>query len=225
MLIAIDGPGGVGKSTLAAGIAAETGLPHLDTGSTYRAATVAALDAGVDLGDESAVDAAVARVDIRIEDGLAFVDGRDITQRLRSEEVTDAVSVVAAHSDVRDRIVSLQRSWVASRGGAAVVEGRDIGTVVFPDADVKVFLTATPEVRARRRAGDQEAAGKHVDEIADDLARRDRIDSTREASPLRPAPDAMVIDTSELDVDEVRAIVLDLIAAAPDDHSAPGESR
>jgi cytidylate kinase len=198
----------VGKSTVARAVARLLGLYHLDTGSTYRAATAAVLRAGVRPDDAAAVDAVVARADIAYLDGDVCLDGELLGDELRSEEVTAAVSAVSAIPDVRERIVEVQRAWVRERGGGAVVEGRDIGTVVFPEAAVKIYLTARPEIRAARRAGDAETSGKPVDEIAAELAERDRKDSTREASPLRPAADAVVIDTSDLTVEEVVAQVL-----------------
>ena len=216
MVIAIDGPSGVGKSTVASRVAARLGLPHLDTGATYRAATVAVLDAGVDVADGESVVDAVRPIAIDYEDGRVTVDGRDVTEEVRSAEVTAAVSHVSAIPGLRSLVVAMQRRWVAGRGGHAVVEGRDIGTVVFPDAAVKVFLTAHPEVRARRRSGDAETAGRAVDEVAAELARRDRIDSTRAASPLQAAADAAIIDTSELGIDEVVAEILALAADGAD---------
>ena len=211
MVIAVDGPGGVGKSTVAGRVAVAVGLPHLDTGSTYRAAGLTALRSGASLDDSAAVLAALDAVDIQIIDGVVSIDGVDVSTALRSDEVTNASSVVATHPDVRYRIVALQRSWVEDRGGSAVVEGRDIGTVVFPDAPVKIYLTASPEIRAARRSGDAEAADKSTEQIAAELAARDHADSSREASPLRPADDAEIIDTSELSIDEVVQRVLALV--------------
>ncbi len=212
MVIAVDGPGGVGKSTVASRVAKALELPHLDTGSTYRAAGLVALRSGAPLDDSAAVLAALDGLDIRIVDGIVSIDGVDVTEDLRSDEVTKASSVVAAHPEVRERIVALQQAWVAKRGGSAVVEGRDIGTVVFPDAPVKIYLTARPEIRAARRSGDAEAADKSKDQIAAELAARDHADSSRKASPLRPADDAESIDTSDLSIEEVVDRVLALVA-------------
>ncbi len=212
MVIAIDGPGGVGKSTVARAVAAELGLEHLDTGATYRAATLAALRAGADTSDEEAVVDAISRARIGYEHGVIFLDGDPVPGAVRSAEVTAAVSAVSAIADVRDLIVEIQRQWVRRRGGSAVVEGRDIGTVVFPDAAVKVFLTARTDVRAARRATDVEAAGRNVADIAAELAERDRHDSTREVSPLVPAEGATVIDTSDLQIEEVVAKVMTLVS-------------
>jgi cytidylate kinase len=211
VVIAVDGPGGVGKSTVASRVAIAAGLPHLDTGSTYRAAGLTALRSGAPLDDSNAVLAALEGVDIRIVDGIVGIDGVDVTEDLRSDEVTRASSVVATHGKVRERIVALQQTWVADMGGSAVVEGRDIGTVVFPDAPVKIYLTARPEIRAARRSGDAEAADKSTDQIAAELAARDHADSNREASPLRPADDAEIIDTSDLSIDGVVERVLVLV--------------
>jgi len=201
VVVAIDGPGGAGKSTVAGRSAELLGLPHLDTGATYRAATVAALRCGADPGDPDAVFAAVAAADIRYEGGQVWLDGEDITVAPLSSEVAGAVSAGAAHPEVRRIIVDLQREWVGEHGGKAVVEGRDIGTVVFPGAAVKVFLTARPEIRAARRA----------DEDPEAMERRDRFDSSRETSPLRPAEDALVIDTSDLSIEDVVATVVGLV--------------
>jgi cytidylate kinase len=210
MVIAVDGPGGVGKSTVSRRVAAALGFEHLDTGSTYRAATLAAVAAGADPADRAAVTDIVDNCMIGYHKGRILLDGRDVSSEVRSTEVTAAVSAVSAIPQVRQRIVAMQRAWVADHGGKAVVEGRDIGTVVFPDAALKVFLTASPEVRAARRAGDAEAGTLDVEAIAADLRRRDHLDSSREVSPLRPAEDAHIVDTSALDLDQVVAAVLRL---------------
>ncbi len=214
MVVTIDGPGGVGKSTVARAVARRLDVPYLDTGSTYRAATLIALRAGLDVADEDGILAELAHHSIDYGPDGVSVDGIGVASDVRADDVTRHVSAVSAHPRVRHRIVEIQRDWVARHGGSAVVEGRDIGTVVFPDAPVKVFLTASPEVRARRRAGDAEASNSSVAEIAAMLAARDHADSTRETSPLRPADDAVIIDTSDLDVDGVVGKVLELVAAA-----------
>jgi cytidylate kinase len=214
VVIAIDGPGGVGKSTVTRRVATVLGVDFLDTGATYRAAAVAALEAAADLGDEEAVLAAVQGREMTYVDGVIMLDGLSVAEQTRSQPVTVAVTAVSAMPKVRESVVQIQRDWVADRGGDAVVEGRDIGTVVFPDAPVKVFLTAAPEVRAARRAGDAEAADMKVSEIAADLNRRDHADSTREASPLRPAGDAVEIDTGTMGIEEVVAAILELVAKA-----------
>jgi cytidylate kinase len=172
------------------------------------------LRSGATLDDGPGILAALDAVDIRIVDGIVSIDGVNVTQDLRTDEVTEASSVVATHPEVRSRIVALQRSWVEERGGSAVVEGRDIGTVVFPDAPVKIYLTARPEIRATRRSGDAEAADKSRDQIIAELAARDHADSSRRASPLRPASDAVIIDTSDLSIDGVVERVLVLVEEA-----------
>lgn len=219
VVIAIDGPSGAGKSSVARRVARRLGFDHLDTGATYRAAALAALRSGADLDDEAAVVRAVEAADLDYEEGRVLLDGEDVTAAARSPEVTSASSRVARLPAVRERVVAVQRAWVA-RHGDSVVEGRDIGTVVFPDAAVKVFLTARPEVRVARRARDAEAAGVDRRRLAAELAERDRRDSTRAVAPLRPAPDAVVVDTSDLGLDEVVDRVLGLVedaATGPDE--------
>jgi len=214
VVVAIDGPSGVGKSTAARAAAAALGIPHLDTGVYYRLATLICLVAGVDPGDDAGVLAALEGVEIDFgPEGRILLDGVDVSERLRAPDVTGAVSLVSAHPLVRAALVGMQRAWVVARGGDAVVEGRDIGTVVFPDAPVKVFLTADVTVRARRRARDAEAAGADLDDLAAQIMRRDHLDSSRAASPLRPADDAVIIDTSHVSTAEVVRRILDLVGA------------
>ncbi len=212
VLIAIDGPGGSGKSTVSRAVASRLGLEWLDTGAMYRAVTLLALRAGVELGDGERV-AALARSMI-IEMGETVVlNGDDVTLDIRSVQVDSGVSQVAAHPAVRAELVRRQREWGESHGGG-VVEGRDIGTVVFPDADLKIYLTADPRERARRRADQLSASawgtGKRSDEQATgaELARRDAHDSNRSESPLQAAEDAIVVDSTEMSVDDVVEEVL-----------------
>lgn len=214
MVITIDGPGGVGKSTVARAVADALDLPHLDTGATYRAAALATLRAGGDPKDPEAVLEALDGSVLSFDNGTAYLDGEDVSADIRSEEVTAASSAVAIHPGVRERIVDLQRSWIWNRGGSGVVEGRDIGTVVFPDAEIKVYLTASPEVRAARRATDDEAAGKDIEAIAAELRARDHADSTRKTSPLKPAEAAVFIDTGDLSSEQVTELVLRQVAEA-----------
>ena len=198
-VVAIDGPAGAGKSTIARELARVLNLPYLDTGAMYRGITCAALRKGIDPSDDAAVAelALITQLDIS-EDGL-LVDGIDATADIRGEAVTRAVSSVAANSEVRRDLRERQRSWVASRGGG-VVEGRDIATVVFPDARLKVFLTASPLVRAQRRVAQ---IGGDVDQIARDIAERDHKDSTRSDSPLRESENAILVDTSNRSIEDV----------------------
>lgn len=208
LVIAIDGPSGSGKTTVARSVAMQLGLPHLDTGAYYRAATVAVLRRGADPTDEAAVVAVVRDADLSYDRGRMLLDGDDVSDDIRTQQTTDAVSAVSAIAEVREMMVDRQRQWVIDRGGSAVVEGRDIGSVVFPAATLKLFVTARPEIRAMRRAGEtrQDESAVHQD-----LARRDAIDSTRSTSPLTQADGAVLIDTSDLSIDEVIARVLNLV--------------
>ena len=216
--VTLDGPSGTGKSSVARAVATRLGAAYLDTGAMYRAATVAVLDAGVDPEDAEAVARTVAGA--RIEVGTAAdaevveVDGVDVAVRIRGPEVTRAVSPVSAVPAVRRQLVDRQRSLVAE-ADAVVVEGRDIGTVVLPDATVKVYLTAAPEARAERRAlqlGLTEPA--EVAALAADLRRRDEYDSSREDSPLRPARDAVVVDSTDLEQEQTVDRVVELACTA-----------
>ncbi len=199
-VIAIDGPAGSGKSTIAKKLATRLGLEYLDTGAMYRGVAFSALRRGLDPSDHGDVARIVGDIAMEVADGVVTVDGVDATIEIRGPEVTRAVSLVAANPDVRTELVRRQREWAAERAGG-VLEGRDIGTVVFPDADLKVYLTARPEVRAQRRS--QEVADLSYEAVASDLARRDALDQGREASPLAEAEGALVVDTSDLSVDEV----------------------
>lgn len=218
-VVALDGPAGSGKSTVARRVAAQLHWRYVDTGATYRAATLAVLSAGVDADGPAGVLAVVLAADIvLVTDPAAprvLLDGRDVSAAVRSPEVTAAVSAVSALPEVRAHLLQLQRS---ACGEAAVAEGRDVGVAVTPDAAVKVFLDASPEVRAARRAGDDDTgvrtAGDVVRAVAADLARRDASDSGRAASPTAAAADAVHLDSSRLSVDQVVAEVLRLAAAA-----------
>ena len=203
-MIAIDGPAGSGKSTVAKAVARRLGVDHLDTGAMYRSVGWAVLRDGLEPDDADAVAALVERVSIEV-DGDVVVDGDDATAAIRGPDVSVAVSAVAQNPAVRRELVRRQREWVAARGDA-VVEGRDIGSVVLPDADLKVYLTASDAERARRRAA--QAGQDTSDDAAADIARRDRVDSSRSASPLVVAEGALVIDTTGRSVDEVVEEVL-----------------
>jgi CMP/dCMP kinase len=216
--VTLDGPSGTGKSSVARAVAARLGASYLDTGAMYRAATVAVLDAGVDPEDAEAVARAVAgaRIEVGTAAGteLVLVDGVDVAARIRGAEVTRAVSAVSAVPAVRRQLVDQQRTLVAT-AEAVVVEGRDIGTVVLPDATVKIYLTAAPEVRAQRRATQLGVTDKDkIAALAQDLRRRDEHDSRRADSPLRPAEEAIVVDSTELDKAGVVARILELAGAA-----------
>ena len=217
-VIALDGPSGSGKSTVARSVARSLGWRYVDTGATYRAATLAVLRAGTPLDDADAIAGVVrdAVVDLSTDPASSGVrlDGEDVSALVRGPEVTAAVSAVSAVPTVRTQLVELQRRLAGQEG--AVLEGRDIGTAVFPDAPVKVFLDASAEVRASRRAGDTDAGvvDATVDAVAADLARRDRLDSSRATSPLKAADDAVHLDSSALDAQEVVDRVLALVREA-----------
>lgn len=227
MIVAIDGPAGSGKSTVAHAIAERAGLTYLDTGAMYRAVTWLCLDAGIDPTDADAVTrvaqscAIEFRKTAEVQD--VYANGADVTRAIRTPEVDANVSAVSAIPAVREAMVALQRAMSAQ--GDLVAEGRDIGTVVFPAAEVKVFLTADPEARAHRRAVQREGKDAATDatatadaaseaQILADIRARDAYDSSREASPLKPADDAVHIDSSSLTVDEVVARIVDLMDAA-----------
>lgn len=195
--VAIDGPAGAGKSTLASLLAERLGLERLDTGAMYRAVAWAALDRGIDPADKDAVASLARNLDVDLSE-IVLVDGKDVTRAIRTAKVDGSVSVVAANPEVRSELVSRQRAWVEKHGGG-VLEGRDIGTVVLPDADLKVYLTASPKVRARRRAAER-TGDSSVEEVEAEIVRRDRLDSTREDSPLPAAgqaEDAIVVDSTD----------------------------
>lgn len=213
MVIAIDGPSGVGKSTVSRAVAAALELAYLDTGSTYRAATLAALDAGVDIDDEQAVLKVVRSHEIDYVASGVVLDGASVAQDVRKDRVTSHVSAVSAHPKVRSEIVEIQQAWVARHEGGAVVEGRDIGTVVFPNTPHKFYLTARPEIRAIRRSGDEEAGSATIAEIAVALHARDSADSSRTTSPLRPSEDAMIIDTSDIGIEAVVEVIVGTVRA------------
>jgi CMP/dCMP kinase len=214
-VIAIDGPSGSGKSTIGRGVGAALGLEVLDTGAMYRAVTAAVLRAGLEPTDADTATALARQVRIEVGDGVTTLDGRDVSAEIRGPAVTALVSAVSAHPGVRAELVTRQRVWVDAHGGG-VVEGRDIGSVVFPDAAVKVFLTASDAERARRRQRDEEASARTVSvaELRDSMARRDAADSSRAASPLRPADGAMILDTTERTPEDIVAEIVDRFRTA-----------
>lgn len=197
-VIAIDGPAGSGKSTIGRLLAGRLGLDYLDTGAMYRAVTFAALDRGIDPSESARVVEMLDGLDLEVSDTSVVVDGVDATAEIRGPEVTRAVSIIAAIPGVRSELVARQRSWAYLRGGG-VVEGRDIATVVFPDAELKVYLTASPEIRAMRRH--KEVPSMEYDEVAADMAHRDTLDTTRATDPLQEAPGAIVVDTSDRSIE------------------------
>ncbi|HYN06882.1 MAG TPA: (d)CMP kinase [Vicinamibacterales bacterium] len=215
LIIAIDGPSGAGKGTIARSIARRLGYRHIDTGAMYRAVAWRALHDRMDLTDAALV-AQLARDAALDVEGRIAIDGEDVTDRIRTPEIDDAAAIVARHPPVREVLVARQRQY--GEQGGVVMEGRDIGTVVFPAADVKLYLDASPDERARRRAGDpahalsRQSAGAET--VARALEARDRSDRTRAASPLIKAPDAVYIDTTGVQIDEVTRRVEALVDRA-----------
>lgn len=211
IVVAIDGPAGAGKSTIGRAVATRLGLEYLDTGAMYRAVTFAALRRGLDPTEETVIgelsEAVVMSLEPTPHGTAVTVDGVDATIEIRGREVTSAVSAVAANSRVRAELVRRQRRWVAERHGG-VVEGRDIGSVVFPDATLKLFVTASPRVRAERRVAE---IGGDVAEVEASIIERDRKDSTRSDSPLTEASGSVVVDTSGLTIDDVVERVMTLL--------------
>jgi len=214
LVIAIDGPAGAGKSTVAQKMAARLGLNYVDSGATYRAAALKVLQSGISPDDEQAVARLIDKTDIRIAtEGLQFrvlLDGQDVMNEIRTPEVTLAAAKVSRLAEVRAKLVAVQRSCAVGRG--VVMEGRDIGTVVFPDAALKVFLRADPAERARRRLKQDSKKGRSatLEQTADEIARRDKLDAERKISPLVAAPDAYQIDSTNLAADQVVKQILDL---------------
>jgi CMP/dCMP kinase len=215
-VVAVDGPAGTGKSSVSRGLARALHARYLDTGAMYRIATLAVLRAGVDPADQQAVQSVAATANMSVghdpDEDRSYLDGEDVSAEIRGDEVTRAVSAVSSVPAVRSRLVDLQRALAGGPGGV-VVEGRDIGTVVLPDADLKIFLTASAETRARRRNDQNVAAGlpDDYDTVLADVRRRDHLDSTRAVSPLRPAEDAVIVDTSEMSESEVIDHLLGLV--------------
>ena len=216
LVLAVDGPSGTGKSTTCRALAKQLDAKYVDTGAMYRVATLAVLRAGIDPGNTDAVIDATRDLPLEISDDPdsteVILDGENVAGEIRGPEVTQNVSVVSAIPEVRTNLVELQRK-LAREAHRAIVEGRDIGTVVLVDAPAKAFLTASPEVRATRRYNQDIAAGRDADydTVLADVIRRDELDSSRATSPLRPADDAKIIDTSQMDKDEVLGALISLI--------------
>jgi cytidylate kinase len=213
VIVAIDGPSGAGKGTIARALAARLNYRHVDTGAMYRAVAWKARQDRVDLLDEARVADLAGRIAMVVADGVVTVDGQDIARAIRTPEIDAAAATVARQPRVREILIGQQRD--AGRQGGVVMEGRDIGTVVFPHAEVKIYLDASPDERARRRASDPAHAagrgGTAVQDVATALEARDRSDRTRAASPLTCAPDAIAIDTTGVPIDEVIERVLAIV--------------
>ena len=212
--IAIDGPAGAGKSTIAKIVAEKLTFTYIDTGAMYRAVTYKALQTNIQLDDAQALEHMLRATEIELmpsnEGQLVFVDGENVSQAIRSNEVTSNVSQVAAHANIREILVALQKQ-LAAKGGV-VMDGRDIGTHVLPEAELKVFMSATVEERARRRQLDNEKRGipSSFEKLMEEIALRDKLDSEREASPLVQAEDAIYLDTTSLSIDEAAKAIMDL---------------
>lgn len=207
-IIAIDGPAGAGKSTIARALAARLGLQYLDTGAMYRAITFAAMQRDISLDDTAAIGSLAREATLDVSEGGVVVDGMNATAAIRTPAVTAAVSKVAANSEVRAEMRARQQQWATDHGGG-VIEGRDIGSVVFPEAELKLYLTASPRTRARRRVAE---AGGDVDEIEAAIAARDHYDSSRADSPLTFADGSVVVDTTGSSIDDVLAHIAELMS-------------
>lgn len=225
MIIAIDGPAGAGKSTIAKSVAKMLGIQYLDTGAMYRAFTLFVLNRKLNLEDKEEIRKALDDFTITLNGDKVYMNGKDVTSEIRGEQVTDHVSYISSLDFVRKKMVELQQN--IGKNNSIVAEGRDIGTVVFPDAEYKFFLDATIEERARRRMQDEKNPSKDLDlkSVMEKLKQRDAYDSTRDVSPLRKAPDAFYIDSTNMSVDEICDIIVRMVKEDSQGEYSNGESK
>ena len=210
MIIAVDGPAGSGKSTISKLLAKELGLVYLDTGAMYRLFTLKMLKENISFSDSDKINELLENLNINIENDRFYLDEKDVSEDIRKPDVAENVSKTAAIDEVREKMVSLQREFSKSKN--VILDGRDIGTVVFPEADIKIFLVADPRERAERRFKELKAKGENIslDSIYENILKRDKLDSTRENSPLKKANDAIEVDTTGKNIEEVKNIILNL---------------
>lgn len=210
MIIAVDGPAGSGKSTISKLLAKELGLVYLDTGAMYRLFTLKMLKENVSFSDSHKIDELLENLNINIENDRFYLDEKDVSEEIRKTDVAENVSKTAAIKEVREKMVNLQREFSKSKN--VILDGRDIGTVVFPEADIKIFLVADAKERAERRFEELQEKGENIslDNIYENILKRDRLDSTRENSPLKKANDAIEVDTTGKNIEEVKNIILNL---------------
>ena len=210
MIIAVDGPAGSGKSTISKLLAKELGLVYLDTGAMYRLFTLKMLKENVSFSDNDKINELLEKLNINIENDKFYLDDEDVSEEIRKTDVAENVSKTAAIDEVREKMVNLQREFSKSKN--VILDGRDIGTVVFPEADIKIFLVADPRERAERRFKELKAKGENIslDSIYENILKRDKLDSTRENSPLKKANDAIEVDTTGKNIEEVKNIILNL---------------
>ena len=210
MIIAVDGPAGSGKSTISKLLAKELGLVYLDTGAMYRLFTLKMLKENVSFSDSHKIDELLENLNINIENDRFYLDEKDVSEEIRKTDVAENVSKTAAIKEVREKMVNLQREFSKSKN--VILDGRDIGTVVFPEADIKIFLVADAKERAERRFKELHEKGENIslDSIYENILKRDRLDSTRENSPLKKANDAIEVDTTGKNIEEVKNIILNL---------------
>ena len=210
MIIAVDGPAGSGKSTISKLLAKELGLVYLDTGAMYRLFTLKMLKENISFSDSDKINELLENLNINIENDRFYLDEKDVSEEIRKTDVAENVSKTAAIKEVREKMVNLQREFSKSKN--VILDGRDIGTVVFPEADIKIFLVADAKERAERRFKELKAKGENIslDSIYENILKRDRLDSTRENSPLKKANDAIEVDTTGKNIEEVKNIILNL---------------